>query len=79
MSFKTKMLTDLRSALLHTVRAKCRAALLFPPDCEAQSKSLMQLGNPGQNPNVHLLDLDKETFWTLVMHAVMCSLSSCLV
>lgn len=24
--------TDLRSALRHTVRAKCRAALLFPPD-----------------------------------------------
>lgn len=29
--------TDLRSALRHTVRATCKAALLFPPDCDTQS------------------------------------------
>lgn len=31
----------LRSALRHTVRARCKAALPFPPDCKPHNKALI--------------------------------------
>lgn len=37
-------LTDLRSALRQTVRATCKAALLFPPDCDIQSIHISATG-----------------------------------
>ena len=39
--------TDLRSARRQTVRAKCKAALLLPPDCEMESMSVGTTGKSG--------------------------------
>lgn len=43
--------TDLRSALRHTVRAKCKAALLFPPDCDTQWISVNVTGTSWTQKN----------------------------
>ena len=43
--------TDLRSALRHTVRAKCKAALLFPPDCDTQWISVSVTGTSWTQKN----------------------------